>query len=355
VVLPSSISRLEVGARQPVFQFGVGDSAAQRARAMEQVADAELRRAELDTALSVREAFLAAARARALRAVAAKGLDAALQHQQLGKAMVAAGALAPAFALDFDRGVAEARATVSTAESGAAIAMGNLNRQLARPIESQMQLDEPPSLPPDPEPQGRLQARALAGRPEAATVRASIQQALAGIRLARAQRLPHVSIEVSLALQTPTALLPGQGLSAGVSVRMPLFAKAVQRQSVREAEERLEQAKVGLQALEAAIALEVYQHRLGMLDARSRIGSGEAAVQAAEQAASVKLLLIERGRATPSEQMSAELAVTKSRADLAGARFDLHLARARLDRALGEGLPADASTPPAAGGRSDGA
>ncbi|HEU4754543.1 MAG TPA: TolC family protein, partial [Armatimonadota bacterium] len=252
VVLPNSVSRLEIGVRQPLFQFGAGKAPGQRASAQAEAARSDYRTAELDTVLQAREAYLSLLRAEAGAGVARRGLELAAENLRITRLLQERGFQADVDVLEAERAQAEAEAGVVQAESAVSLARANLNRVLGRPLETPVQVAAP-DLPGDPGSVADLTSGATAERPEIAALKHNIEAAEAGIRLARASRLPRVNLEAAYALQTRTALVPRSGVSAGLSVTFPILDGAVQRYTVREAEERLAQLKSALAAREQGV------------------------------------------------------------------------------------------------------
>jgi outer membrane protein len=337
VVLPNSISRLELGLRQPVFQFGAGDAPGKRANAMAAAARSDYRKAELDTVLQVREAYVVVLRTRALGSIAAQAVELARANATTTRLLEERGLQAQVDVLEADRALAEAESQALQAENGAALARANLNRLLGASIDAPIEVLD---LAPVPVETGSLQAltvQAMQRRPEAETLRRQIEVAEAGIRLAKASRLPRVTLDVAYALQTETALVPRSGIAAGVSISAPIFSGAAQRYTVREAEERVGQLKSAVMALEGGVSLEIQQQLLAMTEARGRLAASERAVAAADKAYEISRARLELGRAVQLEILNARLSLQRSRSIAAEAQFDLQLAKARLARAVGEG------------------
>src|SRR5262249_46658155 len=141
--------------------------------------------------------------------------------------------------------------------------------------------------------------------PEIATLRQNIAAAEAGIKLARASRLPRVNVEALYDLQTQTALLPHSGVGAGISISVPLFDSGANRLTVREAEERVGQLRAALAAQESGIALEVERQRLAMQESRARIAVADRAVASATRAYDIVRAKLELGRAIQVEVLNA--------------------------------------------------
>jgi outer membrane protein TolC len=306
---------------------------------MAAAAESEYRKAELDLALEAREAFLAGRRAEALGEVTRRGLELARENVRLTRLLKERGLQAEVDVLEAERAEAEAEAGLLQAENGAALARANLNRVMGRPVDSPLELEPEGELPGEPEDLQALTARAVDARPEVLTLRHNIAAAEAGVRLARAAGRPRVDLEAAYALQTETALVPKSGVAAGVTITAPIWNGAVNRYTVREAQERLEQLRAAVTALEQGIALEVQRQRLAMQEARARMAVADRAVAAAEKAFEITRLRLERGRAVQVEVLNSRLSLQRALADRAAAENDLRVAQARLDRAVGAGTP----------------
>jgi outer membrane protein TolC len=343
VVLPNSVSRLEIGLRQPLFQFGAGDAPSRRANAIAAVARSDYRKAELDTVQEVRSAYLSAARASELAEIAAAGVELSRENVRLTKLQEERGFMAQVDVLEAMRAEAEAEAQAIRAANGAALARANVNRLLGRPVDTPFVVAAPKDLPPAPEPLGVLTERAMRRRPEAESLRHQTEAAQAGIELARASRKPKVSLDFLYALQTPTALVPRSGVAAGLNLTAPIFDGGVSRYAVREAGERLAQLRSAMTVLEQGVALEIQKERLAIDEARARLAAGDRGVEAAQKAFEITRARLERGRALQVEVQNSRLGLERARSVRAGAFYDLFEAHARLERALGEGpeAPAD--------------
>lgn len=344
VVLPNSISRLEISLRQQLYQAGVGSAPRERANAMAAAARSTYRTAELDTAREAREAYLSVIRAQAYLETAHQGLELARAGVKLTQLLIERGFQAEVDLLAAQRSEARAESGLVEAENGVTLAKGNLNRILGRDTDAPVEVQAPGELPGDPGPLEDLVQRALRQRPEMERLRQNVELAEAGIRLAKAARLPRVDLEAAYALQTETALVPRSGVAAGVTIRAPIFNGPVDRFTIRQAEERLEQLKPAMRAQEQGISLEVHRQVLAMEQARKQMALAQRGIEAAQKAYEIRVLSLERGRATQAEVDRSRLDLVQARADLVAAESDLRLARARLDRALGEGAPATPET-----------
>ncbi len=338
VVLPNFASRVGISVRQPLYQFGVGDAATRLADARVAAAESGYRRAELDVVLQTREAYLDVLRAERGTEVAARSHELAREQLRITRLLIERGLAAAVDALEAERGLAEAGAAAVGAENGSLLARANLNRMLGRDLEVTFQVREPDLLPAMPPPLAELVEQARRGRPEVTALRHQMQAAGAGIRLARASGKPRVELEAGYALQTRTALAPFSGVSAAIQLTFPIWDRSLRAYTVREAEERLAQLSDSLVQLELGISLEIQQQRLADATARARSLAADRAVDLAQKEYEIKRLRLELGRALQLEMLNARLELTRVWNEQAAARFDVRLARARLERAVGGAL-----------------
>jgi len=345
---PQFLTAVGIALQMPLYQFGVGGAPGKRAEALAAAARSDYRKAELDTALQVRQAYLLVARTQALANVARRGAELARGNTRHTTDLRDQGLKADIDLLEAHRAEAEAESKRIEAENGVALASADLNRLLGRPVTTPFTVAAA-DLPADPTSLEELTARALAQRPEVSTLRSNIQAAEAGVKLARASRLPRVDLNGAYSFSTDTSLAPGTGTFPGFQVQpkhyaagaitlsVPLFDGAGRRYTIAEAEERVRQLRDALSALENGVTLEVQVARLNMQAARAKLEVANRSVTAAEKGVEIAQLKAELGRAVQLEVLNARVNLEKALADRVSAINDLHLARARLDRALGDG------------------
>jgi len=351
VVIPDSVSRLELGLRMPLYQFGAGTAPRRLASASELAAWSGYRKAELDAILEVRELFVAVLGAEGLAHVAERSAELARETLRNTRLQRDQGSRADVDVLEDERLEAEAEAKLLEARNAVLLAKANLNRALGRPVEAPLSLVVG-ELPAPPDPLPTLLVRALEQRPELAALRQSIARARAGVRLAKASGLPRVNLQMVFSIQNQSSLRPGGELlgfiieprsfaSAGVVITAPLFDGGLRRYTIREAEEQVEKARSGLAALESGVALEVHRHRLAVEEAQVRVEVAERAMAAAEKGFELAGIRVKQGRATPLELSKARVDLERARAGQGAAENAVRLARARLDRAVGDVAPGD--------------
>jgi outer membrane protein len=335
VVLPSTVSLLDLTLEQPLYQFGIGKAPAQRYSSTMDAARADYRKAELDLQREVEEAYLSALRAQALERVAAEAVSYAEEQLRVAQLLEAAGEVARLDVYKAEESLEEARSGLLQAQNGVRLAKANLNRLMERPQGTDFTLAPVEGEPPEPPPTEDLLPSAFRRRPEAQALRARLETAQAGVQLARSQRLPRITADADYRLQNPSAFVPSSSWAAGVSATVPIFETLGIRSDVRQAQEAVGQAEAGLAALRQGIALEIEQHRLAQIEARERLRVAERAITSAGEARRVTLLLYQEGFATVADVQGTSVALTRAEANRQQAIYDMWLAHARLRRALG--------------------
>jgi outer membrane protein TolC len=122
-----------------------------------------------------------------------------------------------------------------------------------------------------------------------------------------------------------------------VAVTLPLWDGGRTRLEAAEAGERAAASRTALAELEGAVALQVLQARLGVMDAQDRADTLRRAVIAAEELLRATELRLNAGRATALELVTARATLRRAELDEARARYDLQIAWAELRHAMGTG------------------
>jgi outer membrane protein TolC len=335
VVLPRNRQLLDLFLTQPLYQFGIGKAPQQNYSSTVDAANADYRKAELDLARDVEEAYIAALRAQALTRVAAGAVTRAEEQLRITQLLEAAGEVARLDVFKAEESLEEARSGLLQAENGVRLAKANLNRLMERPQGTDFDLAPLEGEPPEPPPTDELLPGAIARRPEAQALKARIETARAGVTLARSQRLPRITADAGYQLQNPSAFVPTSQWETGITVSAPVFETPGIRSDVRQAQAGAAQAEAGLAALRHGIALEIEQARLSQIEARERLRVADRAIATATEARRITGLLYEEGFATQSEVQDTNLALTRAQSQREQAIYDMWLAHARLRRALG--------------------
>jgi len=228
------------------------------------------------------------------------------------------------------------------AQSGADIALADLQRLLNLPPSTQVEPEEPLelALAPDEDVEA-LVASALAGRSETAALKARIAAADASARAAGAGLLPQANLTAGYDYARPNSrILPlvdewKSTWSVGVSVSLTAFDGGRTRAAAAQARAQAEAARHQLDDAERRIRLEVTSRRLELVTARATLGVAERNLEAAREGHRVEQDRYQEGVGSSSDLLDAETRLLEAGLDRTVAVTGVHLARAGLDRAAG--------------------
>ena len=219
-----------------------------------------------------------------------------------------------------------------------------LKQLLELPLDTTLQLVanlEEPSLPP---PSVRL-AEAIAaaetgttgGRIRTAVTQAGndVQQREAGVRLARAQRLPAVSVTSAYGRVAYPSGIPGLGdfrtnWTVGATAQVPLFTGGRIKADEIAARADLAETQARLQLTRELAMLDEASARLELANARAGWEATGGTIQQAQRAYEIAELRYREGVSTQLELSDARLLLQQAEANRAQAARDVQIARVRL-------------------------
>jgi outer membrane protein TolC len=247
----------------------------------------------------------------------------------IASARVESGSVLKTDALDMQVRLAQARENLVQVRNARALAEHGLRTLLALEAGAVIVDDAPPALavPADP-----TEAR----RPELIAIREQQRAAEAEVRRATAGYQPRVNAVASLEYNRGWELDgDGTNYGAGVVAEWDLWDGRLTHGRISEAQARLGAVKEEERKLRLAIALEIDQARLQLDEAVERLSVTAAAIAQAEESADLTRIRFEQGRATSTQVIDAETALTSARVQRVGATADRDIAIAALRKALG--------------------
>ncbi|MBC7789378.1 MAG: TolC family protein [Anaerolineae bacterium] len=215
-------------------------------------------------------------------------------------------------------------------------------------------------------------------RPSVRAAELLLQARRGGITIARADRLPALSVFFQSGFQAfPLSGFPTnrgeattipcptdppqpncrpissqnggwfQDRQIGVQLSWPLFDGFRTRGNIDLAKAQARLAEVQLREEREAVATEVARARAGVARAKALFAAQRETSTEADEAFRLASLRFTRGLGTQLETSDAQLALLTSQTNEARSVFDLYLASAELARALGRPIPLPPQTPPA--------
>ncbi|BDG04681.1 TolC family protein [Anaeromyxobacter oryzae] len=208
-----------------------------------------------------------------------------------------------------------------------------------------------PGAPPDVDVQGTLRTapapldeaalttRALASRPDLARARAALSTARAGADLARAERIPDVTVGVAWTHSAAVAAGDNpDALAVTLSLPLPIFDR--RRGEVQKADVAVSAAERTLAATEAGIGRDVAGAWARYAAAAEKVARYEGgALTRADRALEVMEKTYRAGEKSLLEFLEAERTDIALRADYLDTLYELREARLELEQAVGAQLP----------------
>jgi outer membrane protein TolC len=315
-----------------------------RYRAAKRAADAQALSAKVEAqsvALQTREAFYNYARARAALLVAQASLAQSQAQRRDVEALVSAGTLARVESMRADAGVAAAEGAVARAQGAVAVGRTALRSLVHSDGEQEIAITEDfaqPAAAPT-ETKDQLLKVALVNRSELQALRTMIDVHAENIDASNAEHLPKFSVAATFDLGNPSqrasqaehAWLGTWALVGLLSWSPNDYANGDAGAAQIEAQRA--QTQADLNALEDALRLEVaraYEDRKAAVEAMKAAQTG---ILAAEETYRVRREQFRAGASVATDVVDAETALRRARLDLVNAAIDVHVARARLNRA----------------------
>lgn len=222
-----------------------------------------------------------------------------------------------------------------------------LNNLLGLPLETTVIPTE------DPEPHARegehvdtsfavpsvLIRNALANRPELKALRLRKEMSEAGVSAARAGWFPQLSLVAGYDYARPNPrIIPPKDRwegtwDVGLALQWNLWDWLATAHQSSQAEAAVQKAAAGLELLERAIALQVFQHYATMQQARERRLVAKRGVDQAVEHHRVTNERFKQGVATSTDLLDAEIALLQAKLNATQAQVDYQIARAQVIRA----------------------
>ena len=255
---------------------------------------------------------------------------------------LAAGLATESDALSTEVQLEQTRLRLSEGQRAVQLALATLRMLTGQeiPTNGEPKQADAPSAAPIPD-ETALIGAAWQHRPELEGSRLEAKAAESGVRGARSEYFPQVSLTARYETARPNLLnIPPQDRweedgFAGVTANWTVFDWGMTRAKVKEASLRAEQAKLRQEQWLDQIALEVRQARISLVDAAERAKVSERAEASARKNLESATSLWENGMYRYSELLEANARLTAAENEAAATRADWLLAEAALNRALG--------------------
>ncbi len=300
----------------------------------------DLRKTGLDVVLNINASFYEVLRRRDLIEIARQALASSEKHIGQAQELYRQGLAPRSDVIKAEVQVSTGQLEIIRAENAYLLAKANLSAAMGLPVTTEYTVVEPsfsdettvPSLP-------EALVAAPVKRPELTSIRARQAVADAAVRQAQSGLYPVVSLDASYGWQESDFVPLDTKWSVGLTVTIPVFERRVARAKINQATAN----RNGLQAAEAqavhTVELEVEQAWLLLKEALERRAVTKKFLEQTETDIRVSEGRYQEGLGTMLDVIDARTMVTQAGVNVVIARYDIAQARARLERALGTGLP----------------
>ncbi len=326
-----------VTASQLIYDFG---QTPQRAKAASLNAEAQRvaeRTTRLQVMLTVRQAYFNARAMKELVDVAKETLDDQNKHLMQVQGYVQVGTQPPIALAQQKAAVANAIVQVISAQNNYETAKAQLNQAagITGGTDYDVADEQLPTVGDEDQPLETLYAKAIAARPELATLYRQREAQEATVTSAKGGYGPSLSANAGFTAVGYALDSLAPNWSVGALLNWPIFQGGLTKATVRQAEAQLSSidAQTALQQLQ--VRLSVDSARLAVKAAKATIGAAEDAVTSAREQLRLAEQRYSTGVGNIIELGDAQVAYTAASAQLVQARYGLASARAQLLAALG--------------------
>ena len=351
VTFPPSLdnsSTIKLSLQQPLFTGRRIAGSIRQAEALRDGSRGDLGKSRLDLRYSIAEAFWNLAKAKTQAQAISQSVSQSQTHLEDAQKLQGQGMATTNDVLQAEMRLEDAGIDLASAQSAERIAMAHLAIMVGLPWDAD--IDVPDAAAQDAQAGARapaqglpdLIAKALASRPEIQAARSRVSASEASVDVARAGLFPSVSITGDYTIANPNLRVFPQtdqligtwsiGLLATIDVgKYPqVLAQAAQ------AESKLSQAQQGSRQVADGVTTDVIRAYVTLTESVGRLASLRQETVQAEENDRVTQERYRQGIALSSESLDAQTMLVRARLREDGALFDYEVARAALERAVGE-------------------
>jgi len=328
---------------QLLYDFGKTGGSRDAASAGLRSAEHDRTRILLEVVLNVKQTYFAMLQSQKLVIVAQKTLEQSESHLKQAQAFFNAGSK-PRF--DVTRAEVEvnsAKLDLLNAQNNLRLSMISLDNAMGIDPSTQLAIDDILSLSSAPMPSlAAAQAEALSKRPDIAKSDADLHAAQASVRSAEGGYFPNLSASGSYTWANGTSEYGtlfkgdlGNSWNAAVTLSVPLFEGGITRGRIGEARANKLVVEAQRDSLKQAVLLEVNQAYASYENAGARINVMESSLKKARENLDIAQGRYRAGVGPYIEVTDAQVSAVRAETDFLQAQYDLQVAVAKLQKAMG--------------------
>jgi outer membrane protein TolC len=305
------------------------------------VAEIKRKSARRDVAYQVTEAYYRLLQAKKMTEVAAKSVEQVSAQVKRAHNFFEQGAVARNDVLRAELGLAAAQQRLIQAKGGVSLARGRLATLMGRSPESEIDAADISASPAAEALVAPSQAeqQAVDQRLEIKEIATRIEQADAGVRVAKSKFVPQVNAVANYTRQTSSLLGLPKAWFIGATASWDLWEGGSTYYGISESKAQLAQAQEARRKAEDMIRLDARIAHVGVTTAAEALEVAKHAVEQAEENFRIEQKRYESTANTSFDVLDAETQLTAARGQHQAAIYDLVIARSNLAQAMGERHP----------------
>lgn len=308
------------------------------ALANKRMAEEESGRIRQNLILNVHQAFYGLAAALENKTVTAKAMERALENLRRADERYAAGDVPLADSLRARVEKSDVMLDKVRADSLIQIAHGNLNRAMGLGVATDIQIivpqNEAPAVPPTLEPEAI--DKAVKNRPETLVARQRQEIAKQSVAAAKSAFGPQLSAKAQYGYRDDTFTSADQDWFAGVSVDIPIFSGFAKTHALNRKRAELSSTRAERKTIEQAVSQEVWDANWRLREKYEAINVADTMRADALESLRMAQERYENGMGTMADLLATQTSLAKAETVQVGSRWEYQVARAELQRAMGE-------------------
>ena len=310
------------------------------------VAEIQRKSARRDVAFQVTEAYYRVLQAMRMADVAQKSVENIDAQVKRAQSFYRAGTVGRNDLLRAELGLAAAKQRLIQANGGVVLARGQLARLMGLPPDSPIDpADKTTEVAVGPLiPASQAENRAVADRLEIKEIAKRIDQAEAGVSLAKSKMLPQVNAVANYTHSVGSQFNPTNAWFIGGTASWDIWEGGGTYYGMDESKARMAQALSARRKAEDMIRLETRSAHVNATTAAQALTVARDAVEQAEENFRIEQKRYESGDNTSFDVLDAENQLTTARGQLQAATYDSLIAQSNLARAIGQQNPLEGRT-----------
>ena len=323
---------------QPIASLWTVREANELARLGVDVAEIKRKSAQRDVAYQVTEAYYRLLQTKRMAEVAEKSVAQVTAQVNKANTFFERGAVARNDVLRAELGLAAAKQRLIQAKGGVTLARGRLATLMGRSPDYEIDAVDFASEPLVEAPIAVTQAEqsAVESRFEIKELAAHIDQAEAGVRMAKSKMLPQVNAVANYTRGSSSLVSLPKSWFIGATASWDIWEGGSTYNAIGESKVRLSQALAVKRKAEDMIRLDTRSAHVGVTTAAEALDVAKHAVVQAEENFRIEQRRYESTSNTSFDVLDAETQLTTARGQYQAAIYDYVIAQSNLARAMGE-------------------